>query len=307
MPHDQIFKELLRAFFREFLELFLPDIAARLDFSTVRFLEQEIFTDFPAGDPRRADNIAEVRTTDGEPELVLFHIEAEARRRSEFRFRMWEYYSLIRFRAKRPVYPIIIYLSPGTGGIVREEYTEVLFDETLLSFRFAAVGLPDLSADDYRESENLLGVALSALMQGSGIGPVLQKWQAIRRILTSSLDESRKILLATVVENYLLLSEEAEEEYLRVARSEMPEEVQSMLSIYEERGIAKGIARGIEQGIAEGILRGQRQLLLKQLRAKFGELPETAVTRVQAMEAPDLDALAESLLKAEALAEVGLS
>ena len=55
MGHDQLFKEFLRAFFRDFLELFCPDIAARLDFGTVRFLEKELFTDFPEGSLREAD------------------------------------------------------------------------------------------------------------------------------------------------------------------------------------------------------------------------------------------------------------
>ena len=49
MGHDQFFKDFFRAFFRDFLELFYPDISVRLDFGTVRFLEKELFTDFPEG------------------------------------------------------------------------------------------------------------------------------------------------------------------------------------------------------------------------------------------------------------------
>lgn len=71
MGHDQLFKEFLRAIFRDFLELFCPDIAARLDFGTVRFLEKELFTDFPAGSLREADVVAEVDTQDGIEGLVL--------------------------------------------------------------------------------------------------------------------------------------------------------------------------------------------------------------------------------------------
>jgi hypothetical protein len=306
MPHDQLFKELLRAFFREFMELFFADIAARLDFETVRFLEQEVFTDFPEGDPRRADTIVEVKTSDGDPEVVLFHIEAEARRRGEMGFRMWEYFALIRQRRKQQVFPIVIYLSPGSGGLTWEDYSDTVFGHTINLFHYAVVGLPDLSADAYRESENLLGVALSSVMRPSAVGSVLHKWQTVRRILTSSLDESRKILLATVVETYLPLSGTAEEEYQRIARAEMPQEVQGMLSIYEERGIAKGIAQGIEQGIEQGILRGQRDLLLKQLQARFGELSEAATAKVQAMTSTDLETLSLQLLRAASLAELGL-
>jgi hypothetical protein len=306
MPHDQLFKELLRTFFREFLELFFPEVATRLRFDNVHFLEQEVFTDFPEGDPRRADTIAEVETITGEPEIVLFHVEVEANRRTEFRYRMWEYYALIRLRTRRPVYPIVLYLAPGTGGIVREEYTETLFDENILTFRYAAIGLPDLAADNYRESDNIVGVALSATMRQSSVGPVLQKWQAILRILSSEVDESRKILLSNIVENYLPLSGSQAEDFEEIVRQNTPEEVVEMLSIYEERGIEKGIQRGIAQGIEQGILRGQRAMTLTLLKAKFGEISQAVIDRVEQMQEEELLTLGENLLKAESLKELGL-
>ena len=40
MGHDQLFKEFLREFFQDFLELFYPETAARLDFETLRFLDK---------------------------------------------------------------------------------------------------------------------------------------------------------------------------------------------------------------------------------------------------------------------------
>ncbi len=79
MGHDQFFKDFFRAFFRDFLELFYPEISARLDFGTLRFLEQELFTDFPEGSLREADVVAELETRDGVKELVGVHIEAQLR------------------------------------------------------------------------------------------------------------------------------------------------------------------------------------------------------------------------------------
>ncbi len=35
IDHDQIFKQLIEAFFREFMELFCPDEAALIDFTRV--------------------------------------------------------------------------------------------------------------------------------------------------------------------------------------------------------------------------------------------------------------------------------
>lgn len=77
---DRTFKELLKAFFPEFLQLFCPDIAEALDFSTLRFLDKEVFTDIPMGDLREADLVAEIKTCSGEVELVLVHTEIESSR-----------------------------------------------------------------------------------------------------------------------------------------------------------------------------------------------------------------------------------
>jgi len=71
MAHDQLFKDLLQAFFREFMELFFPDAAARLDFSSVVFLDKEVFTDVPEGAVREADVVARVQTITGETEVIL--------------------------------------------------------------------------------------------------------------------------------------------------------------------------------------------------------------------------------------------
>jgi hypothetical protein len=90
--HDQLFKDLLRAFFREFIELFLPDAAAQLDFSTVVFLDKEVFTDLPTGRQRTLDLVAQVQTLDGKRELVLIHVEVESRKKGKsFRQRMLRY------------------------------------------------------------------------------------------------------------------------------------------------------------------------------------------------------------------------
>lgn len=61
MGHDQLFKTLLETFLQEFLELFFPDVAARLDFTWQRPLDKEFLTDLPQGRRREADVVAEVR------------------------------------------------------------------------------------------------------------------------------------------------------------------------------------------------------------------------------------------------------
>lgn len=64
-----------------------------------------------------------------------------------------------------------------------------------------------------------------------------------------------------------------------------------MLTIYEERGIIKG----------------KRGALLRQLRFKFGDLPEATVAGLQGIGTEaELDALLERVLGAKTLHDMGL-
>ncbi len=124
MGHDQFFKDFFRTFFRDFLELFYPDISAELDFGTVRFADKEVFTDFPEGSMRTADVVAELQTSDGVDKLVLVHIEVELNWGSDFGERMYEYYTLLRQRYRKPIIPIAVFLHGGRDGVVEETYNE---------------------------------------------------------------------------------------------------------------------------------------------------------------------------------------
>ena len=303
MRHDALFKEVLRAFFREFMELFFPSVAARLDFDRVTFLDKETFTDLPLGDQREADLVVQVYTLDGTPEIILTHIEVEARRRTGFPLRLFEYYMMLRLRHRLPTYPIVIYLSSGAGGLTAERHEELVFDEQVALFTYRAVGLPDLLADDYQESQNPIGPALSALMKPSRLGRVVQKYRSLRAMARSRLDDARKALLTNVIETYLPLKAEEQDELGRLIAMPEGKELREMISVYEQRGIEKGIERGIEQGIEQG----KQEWLLRLLRGKFGVLPDEVTTRVEATnDGEELDRLFDRAMDVSSLEEVGL-
>jgi len=262
MAHDQAFKELLRAFFREFLELFFPEVAARLDFDRVTFLDREVFTDIPEGSVREPDVLAQVYTLEGVPELILCHIEVQAKRDRDFSFRMFEYFGLLRLRHRLPVFPVVIYLTPGAGGLIRETYTETLFGEEILSFRYRCVGLPDLRADDYRRSENPLGPALSALMKPAATGRAQHKADSLQQAVRSPVDDARRMLLVYIVDSYLKLSDTETEEFERIIHREELTDVTELLTSWEQRGIERGD------------LRGKREMVLDLARHRFGEAPD---------------------------------
>ncbi len=291
MAHDQLFKELLRAFLPEFMLLFYPDVAARLNWVEATFPNVELFTDVPEGSVRRADTIAIVPTFDGEPELVLIHVETQAVRRGEVRFRMFEYYMLLRLRYKLRVFPIVLYIVPGTGGITYETYVESLFEKDILTFEYAAVGLPELKAEDYIESDNPLAPALSALMQPLSLGRAAQKLVSLQQVISSGVDEARQVLLTNLIETYLTLNTDEESEYESLVSQSEESEVAEMVDLFEERVMVKKA----------------RNVLLKQMRVKFGELPEQAEIKVRSITNEELlDTLLERFVTAETLADMKL-
>ena len=63
MGHDQLFKAILEKFFKDFLELFFPSVAKRLNFGSLVFLDKELFADLPQGPTREVDVVAKLETT----------------------------------------------------------------------------------------------------------------------------------------------------------------------------------------------------------------------------------------------------
>ena len=91
ISQDQLFKKLITTFFYEFLQLFLPEIAAEIDPENIEFLDKETFSDALSGEVLEADLIAK-RKFKGTDKYFLIHIENQANSVSEFPQRMFKYF-----------------------------------------------------------------------------------------------------------------------------------------------------------------------------------------------------------------------
>ena len=91
-----------------------------------------------------------------------------------------------------PIFPIVLFLSSGAGGLKRESHVETLFGEDILRFTYGVIGIRDLNADDYTAGDNPLGYGLSALMRPGKAGPVEQKIAALKKIAESGENDARK-------------------------------------------------------------------------------------------------------------------
>jgi predicted transposase YdaD len=294
LGHDQLFKAVLEKFFKDFLELFFPKVAERLDFGTLVFLDKELFADLPQGPTREVDVVARLETHEGEPEIVLVHVEVQARPERDFARRMFEYSTLLWLRDRAPIFPVVLYLQGGKG-LRDEEYQLSLFGRELFRFRYASVGLAHLRAEEYVET-GPLGVALAALMsRRRDADPPLLRVKMLRQVMGSGLDDARKFLLVNVIETYFELSVDEQERFERLVSRKEYRTVQEVKETWSDRMRA------------EGILEGKRETLLRLLTAKFGPLSPETIAKVNALPATgELDAYLERILKAESLEDMGL-
>lgn len=289
MAYDALFKELLRTFFREFMERFFPEEAARLDFSQITFLEQEIATDVGSGRQRTLDLIAQAGTRSGAAELILIHVEFEARHERDFPSLMCEHYGILRRRHRVPVLPIVVYITGGRGEEKWEEYRDKCLDETIVLFRFLRLRLKGLKAKAVVQEANPLAAALGVLGDRRGADLATVKATSLQTIGGTRLDEARQWLLVNFVQTYLPLRTEEEQRY------------QEMLAREEHR-----MAKQVQVTWGDRMrLETKREDVLRVLQARFSAVPEALRRRIEGIDRPEtLDALLERAATANVLDEV---
>jgi hypothetical protein len=232
--------------------------------------------------------------------LALVHVEVESRDSVQpFRPRMFEYYVQLRRDSQLPVLPIGLFLRVGLDGIGWDAYEEHFWEQRLLRFEYAYIGLPALDGQAYATGENLLGVALSALMRLPAERRAERHAEGLKRIARSGENDYRRYLLAECLEAYADLDEAQKERLHGLLSTEQYREVQPlMITTYE---------RGIQHGIERGILQGEQRSALRLLEAKFGPLSAEVKQRVEALSPERLAQLQLDLLQAQSLQELRLA
>ncbi|HKI33829.1 MAG TPA: DUF4351 domain-containing protein [Gemmataceae bacterium] len=294
--HDQEFKALIQAFLREFIRLFFPEWYERFDFDHVEWLDKEIFLDPPRGKTRNLDLVARVPVRQvvpsqrsGEPDrwIVLIHIEVEADDRiTRLRPRMYDYYKGLRDRYHLPVWSLALYLHVGLEGVGWDVYEEHLWERLVLHFEYPYVGLPGLNAEEYANGESLLGVALSAMMRVPKERRLELVMHDLQRVAESRENDVRRNLLAGFVAKYRNLDEAQEQEFKRILETEQFRGVKVMTTTWHEQG--------------------ERKILERQLQKRFGPLSDKVRERLAALSAERLEELAEAILDAKSLKDLGL-
>lgn len=288
IDHDQIFKQLIEAFFREFMELFCPVEAKWIDFSQVEFLREEHFTDVTRGLRRKLDLVAKVGLKAGGEKFVLVHTEFEAEKEPDFPRRMYRYYCQLFLRHDTEIVPIAVFTDDARWKTPVPDHFELgVAGKTFVQFDYHLIKLKALDYRQFLESHNPLAFALMAKMAYNRAERVRVKADFLRLILACPVDPARQSLLVEFVETYLPLASQEQVEFEQMVRADRSyTEVEEMITVYEKKGIEKG----------------KQDILILLLEKKFGKLTPAVRRRIRQIESTEkLDSLLLALLDARSL------
>ena len=310
VSHDQNFKNLILDYPLDALAFFAPEEAPAPDDSVRivparqeqlkerlgnRFRELGALSRGARGDtPRRKDVPLLVEWADGRREAVLFVLEEETD---------WWHFSLHRlahycldlaelFETNRVV-PVAIFLRAAEGtpasltlGTERRHY---------LAFDTLACKLKEMPAERWRHSDNLVARINLPNMQSAQNRKVEVYAEAVRGLLELERDSNKRAKYLEFIDIYASLTENEYRRYQRQYR----EDSSTMAGV-----ISRAREEGMQQGMDQGRVEGERAVLERLLRRRFGLLSPEVTERLGQASAAELETWAENVLDAPTLDDV---
>jgi hypothetical protein len=288
--HDGLFKKLLRLFFVEFVEVFLPDVNEYLDRDSIEFLDKEVFPEMGEDLSREMDLVVKARFR-GKLSFFLINIEPQASRRPRFNRRMFFYAAWLDKTFDLPVYPVALLTYDKPLNPENDHYKIEFPGWQVLYFQFRTIQLNRLNWRDYLRHHN---PAATALMAKMNIAPGEQgqvKLEMLRLFSTMKLNREKMTLIARFMETYLHLTPEQEREVISEVAKFKPKRkkvVMQYMSSWKREGYEEGIVEGARQALVE--------ITLHQLNMQLGGVAIKTQAQIKKLSIPQLKGLAEALL-----------
>ena len=282
IDHDQLFKELLSTFFIEFVELFLPDVAALMDRDSITFLPQEYFTDLITGDRKIIDLIAKVRFQ-GQDAFFIIHLENQSFSEAEFARRMFFYFAKLHQEYLLPIYPVVIFSFDKPQRPESTNYKVSLANLEVLNFNFTSIQLNQLSWRDFLNQQNPIAAALMAKMKIQPIDRPKVKAECLRLLATLKLDPARTRLISGFVDTYLTLNVTEEQTF----QTEL-----DRMGLNKEEKVMEIVTSWMRTGMRNEA----EKLVLRQLNRRFGPIEAELEQQIQALSIDRVEDLSDALL-----------
>ncbi len=294
MNHDQLFKALLTTFFAEFVQAFLPDAAKYIEPDSIEFLDKEIFTDIASSERHEVDLIVRVRFRGGKPAFFLIHVENQASPEKEFPRRMFRYFARLHEKYGLPVFPVAIFSFDRPLRPEPDRYRVAFPEFRVLDFVFRAIQLNQLDWRDFVRKPNPVASALMSKMRIAPGDRPRVKLECLRMLATLKLDIARSTLIGAFMANYLKLTSAETAVYNRMLQTVAPKERKVVMQLTNE-----WIEQGVQKGLHQGRQEGARDLVIRLLKRRFGNLPAKLAKEVNRLDDATMFELGDALFDFE--------
>ncbi|MEO7716417.1 MAG: DUF4351 domain-containing protein [Capsulimonas sp.] len=295
MDHDRLFKELLSNFFGEFVDLFLPKVSAYLDRDAAFVaMDKEVFTDITLGEKHEVDVLMKAKFR-GEETFFLIHVENQAKAQSHFPKRMFRYFARLTEKYDIPIYPVVIFSYDAPQRPEPNRYTVAFPNKTVLRFDYDVIQLNRLPWRRFVKQDNPVASALMAKMKMRAQDRPKVKAECLRLLASLRLDPAKSTLIGGFIDSYLELTAQEMKQYEREFTQFTPEERTETMELMTSWGRI-GKEEGKKEGIREGIREGKEEMVLRQLRRRFGSVTAEVTQQLDRLMPEQLDDLGEALL-----------
>lgn len=285
LDHDALFKLLLTNFFREFLELAAPDLAAALAPEPLVFLDKESFSTLLDPDRREADLVVQARLRE-ERATLLIHLEHQAQEDPTLSRRMFRYFARFYDAFDTPVYPIALCSYARPRRPVAAGHHLVIQGRTIIDFRYHVLQLNRLDWRDFLATTNPVAIALMARMHISSRDRWRVKAASLRLLAGAPLTRAQRRLVSQFVDVYLPLQAAEREAFLAEVATFATAEREAVMEI---------VTSWQREGRAEGRAEGQREVLAMVLAQRLGTLPDDVAAKLVPLSSSQLTALTLAL------------
>jgi predicted transposase YdaD len=283
---DSLLKRLVGTFILDFATWLL-----RAHVRAARPLQSEL-----PGTTVAVDQVFQVTLADDRE--IVFHMEFQGRRSHEpMPWRMLDYMPRLASTYRLPLESVVLYIGRGAGADDTGIYhVEGLDGTPVLTWRYRVMRLWQMSAEELLTSEPVAPLTLVGQTQ-------IARPEVLLPTVVTRLRQVADLGLRSRLFTALLALLPAEEMVTMVERLLEHDDVVMELP-YLRRIREEGRQEGRQEGHQEGRREGEAEMLLRQLRIRFGTLPADTVTRVHEADPETLLHWSERILSAATLDEV---
>jgi len=297
--HDQNFKNLILDYPRQALQFFAPEEAANVDESTIITpIRQEQLKNRLGDRFYELDVPLKVEWPDGRRAALLFLLEEESDPTRFSIHRLGRYcLELSELMETTRVVPVVIFLR-SSPNIPKELH---LGGDGLpfLSLRYIACVLPDIPAEEYKDSDNIVArITLPTMRYARQQVVDVVAW-ALRGLNALETNGEKYLKYLDFVQTYGKLTD-AEQQLFTQRYSQEQHIMTSWLANWSEQMLAQSRQEGEEKGRQAG----EATVLLRQLTRRFGPLGDAMTERIRQASPNELEQWADNILDARSLDEV---